>query len=247
MSESDYEILGIDRNATQDEINRAFRRMARKYHPDLNLGNAEAAKQFKICKNAYDNLRDQKTREQSWQGWDFDWQPEQKEKPKPKQKRKQKERKRVCTPDKEKQQRVEKRTRKREKEQSQVKLQAVVHAATKGNAEAQHCLGWRYEEGKGVPEDKAEAVKWYRLAAEQGYDEAQNSLGRCYIFGEGVPQDKATGIKWLRKAAKAGNEEAKELLQEMSWTISTGGWPNLIYCLTIACVVVAALILYWLL
>ena len=41
--------------------------------------------------------------------------------------------------------------------------------------------------GKGVPQDYAEAAKWYRLAADQGFAKAQNSLGAQYATGEGVP------------------------------------------------------------
>ena len=45
--------------------------------------------------------------------------------------------------------------------------------AEHGLAEAQHNLGVMYSKGQGVPQDDAEAVKWYRLAAEQGYARAQ--------------------------------------------------------------------------
>ena len=43
--------------------------------------------------------------------------------------------------------------------------------------------------GVGVPQDYAQAVHWFRKAAEQGHAEAQDSLGRCYEHGHGVPQD----------------------------------------------------------
>ena len=45
-----------------------------------------------------------------------------------------------------------------------------------------------YANGEGVPEDDAEAVRWYRLAAEQGYAMAQSFLGAMYANGEGVPE-----------------------------------------------------------
>jgi uncharacterized caspase-like protein len=56
----------------------------------------------------------------------------------------------------------------------------------------------------GVPQDYAEAAKWYRKAADQGDAEAQCILGASYYFGLGVPQDYAEAAKWYRKAAEQG-------------------------------------------
>ena len=68
-------------------------------------------------------------------------------------------------------------------------LEDLVRCAEQGNAGAQSSLGWIYANGEGVPEDDAEAARWYRLAAEQGDYSAQGNLGRLYANGEGVPQD----------------------------------------------------------
>ena len=61
-----------------------------------------------------------------------------------------------------------------------------------------------YDKGQGVPQDYAEAVKWYRLAAEQGDADAQYNLGVMYDNGQGVPQDYAEAVKWYRLAAEQG-------------------------------------------
>jgi TPR repeat protein len=55
--------------------------------------------------------------------------------------------------------------------------------------------------GRGVPQDYAEAVKWFRKAADQGMARAQSDLGFMYADGQGVPQDFAEAVKWFRKAA----------------------------------------------
>ena len=58
-----------------------------------------------------------------------------------------------------------------------------------------------YANGQGVPQDYAEAMKWYRKAADQGDDTAQYNLGLMYYNGRGVPQDYVAAHKWFSLAA----------------------------------------------
>lgn len=57
-----YEVLGVPRNASQEEIKRAFRRLALKYHPDRNPGDKEAEEKFKEINEAYQVLSDPEKR-----------------------------------------------------------------------------------------------------------------------------------------------------------------------------------------
>lgn len=59
-----YEVLGVDRNATEDEIKVAYRKLAIKYHPDRNPGDKQAEEKFKEAAEAYEVLHDPQKRQQ---------------------------------------------------------------------------------------------------------------------------------------------------------------------------------------
>ena len=87
--------------------------------------------------------------------------------------------------------------------------------AEAGDAVAQATLGVLYANGKGVPVNDTEAVKWYRRSAEQGNAFAQSNLGYRYEIGKGVARDDKQAVKWYRKAAEQGNAEAQTSLGSM--------------------------------
>jgi DnaJ-class molecular chaperone len=64
MGKDYYKILGVDKSATQDDIKKAFRKLAHEYHPDKNKGNEEASKKFKEASEAYSVLGDENKRKQ---------------------------------------------------------------------------------------------------------------------------------------------------------------------------------------
>ena len=59
-----YEVLGVDKNASEDEIKKAYRKLAIKYHPDRNPDSKEAEEKFKEAAEAYDVLHDPQKRQQ---------------------------------------------------------------------------------------------------------------------------------------------------------------------------------------
>jgi len=59
-----YEVLGLSRSATEDEIRKAYRKLAMQHHPDRNANNPEAAEKFKELSEAYEVLSDAKKRQQ---------------------------------------------------------------------------------------------------------------------------------------------------------------------------------------
>src|SRR5919201_4438214 len=59
-----YDTLGVKKNASADEIKKAYRKLAAKYHPDRNPGDASAEETFKEVQNAYDVLSDGEKRKQ---------------------------------------------------------------------------------------------------------------------------------------------------------------------------------------
>jgi molecular chaperone DnaJ len=76
MAKSDYyEILGVKRDASADDLKKAFRHLARKYHPDLNKGSKEAEEKFKEINEAYQVLSDPKKKAQYDQVGHVEFQP----------------------------------------------------------------------------------------------------------------------------------------------------------------------------
>ena len=92
---------------------------------------------------------------------------------------------------------------------SLLRFAVVKQDAESGDVEAQFNLGAMYYHGRGVQQDFAEAVKWYRLAADQGLADAQHNLGERYRYGNGVPQDDAEAMKLFFLAADQGNAKAQ--------------------------------------
>ena len=82
------------------------------------------------------------------------------------------------------------------------------HGAGPDDAKGQFQRGLAYRDGVGIDADPAEAIRWFRLAAEQGHAEAQFVYGNALAIGvEGAP-DNASAFKWFRRAADQGHLEA---------------------------------------
>lgn len=87
--------------------------------------------------------------------------------------------------------------------------------AARGNREAMRRLGDTYRTGQDAKQNYAEAVKWYRLAAEKGDAEAQLRLGECYRDGLGMAQDTEWAKIWFKSAAQQGVEAARLALESL--------------------------------
>jgi hypothetical protein len=85
----------------------------------------------------------------------------------------------------------------------------LIKKAASGDAEAQATLGSMYDNGQGVVNDDAEAVRWYRKAAEQGHAGAQNNLGLMYLSGRGVTKDEKEAYFWTNLGAPTLGAQAE--------------------------------------
>jgi TPR repeat protein len=87
--------------------------------------------------------------------------------------------------------------------------------AEAGDARAQYNLGILHAEGRGVPENAAEARAWWEKAAAQNYGPALHNLASLYLGGEGVPQDFATARGLLERAVKLDQANSLYTLGKM--------------------------------
>jgi uncharacterized protein len=85
-------------------------------------------------------------------------------------------------------------------------IRETLQKAEQGDAFYQSLAASLYERGQGVPQDYAQAVAWWRKAADQGLADAQVSLGWMYADGKGVPKDYAIAYMWFNLAAAHGKD-----------------------------------------
>jgi TPR repeat protein len=81
--------------------------------------------------------------------------------------------------------------------------------AEQGDARAETLMGLMYANGRGVPRDDREAMKWFRSAAKQSDAVAELQIGVMYYNGRTVPQDYSEAARWYQLAAERGNPEAQ--------------------------------------
>ena len=97
-------------------------------------------------------------------------------------------------------------------------LRKWIKLAKQGDTEYQFNLGVAYENGKGLEQNKRQALNWYRLAAEKGHTKAQNNLGIMYLNGKVLPEDNTLAHMWFNIAASMGGKKPrqnKELISEL--------------------------------
>ena len=88
--------------------------------------------------------------------------------------------------------------------QAQAEIGPLLARAGQGDPDAVNALANAYAQGKGVPQDMAEALRLYRQAADRGSASAQFNLGMMYELGRGVAPDAATAFSYYLKAAEQG-------------------------------------------
>jgi TPR repeat protein len=102
--------------------------------------------------------------------------------------------------------------------QEEVFKQALKRAE-QGDIDAQLSVGMMYDFGQGVPQNYAEAIRWYRRSADRGNPAAQNNLGVMHMNGQGVPANAVEAARWIRMAADQGYAQAQ---MNLGWMHAQG-------------------------
>ena len=75
MIDDPYKVLGVSRDASDEEIKQAYRKLAKKYHPDLNPGDQEAAKRMQEVNAAYEQIKNPEKVQSQPSGGGYDYDP----------------------------------------------------------------------------------------------------------------------------------------------------------------------------
>ncbi len=102
---------------------------------------------------------------------------------------------------------------------------SLADAAASGDAQALFEIGARYQDGRGVAANLAEAVRWYEMAAERGLAPAQYRVANLYEKGTGVTRDFGRAMAFYEQAANAGNASAMHNLAVL-YASGAAGTPD---------------------
>jgi hypothetical protein len=101
--------------------------------------------------------------------------------------------------------------------------------ASEGDVEGSYSLGELYEIGYGIPQNYAQALKWYKIAFKRGKAEAATCIGDLYYYGQGyldgVLGDYEKALKWYKRAFEKGDRHAAGLIGDM-YESGTGVHPD---------------------
>ena len=101
----------------------------------------------------------------------------------------------------------------------------LIKNAAEGDTDAEFDLAVCYEQGAGVEQDMAEAMKRFRRAADAGHAEAQYKLGAAYAYGIQVEQDYDQALTWYQRAAEQGQVDSQYALG-MTYCYGIGVEPD---------------------
>lgn len=94
-------------------------------------------------------------------------------------------------------------------------MSLFLQSANAHNVKAMVYLGYMYENGYGVKQDKNKGIEWYSKAADRGYDIAQHNIANMYYQGNGVERNYKRALEWFKKAAEQGLPESQFYIGEM--------------------------------
>lgn len=93
----------------------------------------------------------------------------------------------------------------------------IIHKmALLGNINAEHFMGWFYEQGVEVAQSDKHAFEWWFKSATKGVSESQCAIAQFYEYGRGIKQDSINAYVWYSRAIMSGDKESQILISNLS-------------------------------